>query len=124
MAVIISSRLAGRLDEDKAVRLTLKKEEIMIKAILAIAAGAVVFSTSASAQQKSDMAKITCDDLSKLYVEEFVVIGAWMSGYYNAKRNNTKVDVKQLAINTKNILEFCKKNPKMTVMKAVERIAK
>jgi hypothetical protein len=96
----------------------------MRKTVLATAVIAVAFSSGvAAAQTKADMAKITCADLSKLYADEFLVLGAWMSGYYNAKRNNTLIDVKQLAINTKNVLEFCNKNTKMTVMKAIETIA-
>jgi hypothetical protein len=98
-------------------------EILMNKAILAIATcGLVISSNIVAAQTKTDMAKITCDDLSKIYLEEFVAVGAWMSGYYNAKRNNTVVDVKQLALNTKNVLEFCKANPKITVMNAIEKL--
>jgi hypothetical protein len=93
----------------------------MRKLILAITVSAMACASgAAAAQMKADMAKISCADLSQLYADEFLVLGAWMSGYYNAKRNNTLIDVKQLAINTKNVLGFCNKNPKMTVMKAIE----
>ena len=97
----------------------------MIRGILAIAASAIIISTIvASAETKSDMAEVTCDDVSKMSIEEFGVVSAWMNGYYSAKRNNTKVDIKQLVANNRNVLEFCNKNPKMTVMKAVEQVAK
>lgn len=97
----------------------------MIRVILAIAAGAVVISASvASAEPKSDMAEVTCDDLPKMSLEEFSIVSTWMNGYHSAKRNNTKVDIKQLVANTRSVLEFCNKNPKMTVMKAVEQVAK
>jgi hypothetical protein len=93
------------------------------KAIYAVATVIIALSAGvAAAQTRVDMAKITCDDLSKSYLDEVVIIGSWMSGYYNAKRNNTKVDVKQLAAATKNVMQFCDKNPKMTVMKAIETL--
>jgi len=96
----------------------------MTKLVWAIVAGALMFSSGGvAAQTRANMAKITCGELSDLYVEEFVVIGAWMSGYYNAKRNNTIVDVKQLAANTAKVMDFCKKNPKVTVMKAIEKLS-
>ena len=59
------------------------------------------------------MAKVTCDDLRHGYLEDFVVIGSWLSGYYNAKRNNTIVDRKQLGINTQRALQFCQINPQV-----------
>jgi hypothetical protein len=57
-----------------------------------------------------------------MYIDEYVVIGAWMSGYYNAKHNNTMIDVRQLAENSWKMVEFCKRNPKMTVMKIIETL--
>ena len=97
----------------------------MTKTILAIAIGIFAFSGSnAVAQMKANMAKISCGDLSKMSAEEYVVTGAWMSGYYNAKRHNAMIDIKQLAENSKKVVEFCKENPKMTVMKAIERLSK
>jgi hypothetical protein len=47
-----------------------------------------------------------------------------MSGYYNAKRNNTVVDEKEVAANSKKVAEFCEANPTVTLMNAIEQIAK
>ena len=94
-----------------------------LKAALAIATGALIISASgATAQTKIDMAKITCADLVNSYAEDLVVIGTWMSGYYNAKRNNTTIDPKTLAANSKRVADYCRANPKVTVMKAIEAL--
>jgi hypothetical protein len=95
----------------------------MLRIAPIIAVGFVALSSNClAAQTKVDMAALTCAELSSLYVDEFVVAGAWMSGYYNAKRGNTSVDIKQLGENSKKVLDFCKSNPKMTVMKAIEQL--
>lgn len=96
----------------------------MARIVWAIAAGALIFSSgSVVAQTRANMAKIACGEVLELYVDEFVVIGAWMSGYYNAKRNNTTIDVKQLAANTAKVIDYCRNNPKVTVMKAIEKLS-
>jgi HdeA/HdeB family len=98
-------------------------EVFMLRKTSIIAVGFIaVASNGFAAQTKVDMAALTCAELSGLYVDEFVVAGAWMSGYYNAKRGNTSIDIKQLGENSKKVLAFCKANPKMTVMKAIEQL--
>ena len=94
-----------------------------LKAALAIATGVLIISGSgATAQTKINMAKITCADLVNSYPEDMIVIGTWMSGYYNAKRNNTTIDPKTLAANSKRVADYCRANPKVTVMKAIESL--
>lgn len=83
----------------------------------------VLLGANANAQMKVDMAAFTCGDLASMDAAEFVVIGSWMSGYYNAKRNNAMIDVKQLQENTKNVVVYCKSNPTVTVMKAIETLS-
>ena len=93
------------------------------KAIWAIAVSALILSSNGIAAQTSvNMAQITCAELLDSYVEDVVVIGSWMSGYYNAKRNNTTIDVKTLTANSKRVSEFCRANPKITVMEAIEKL--
>jgi len=95
----------------------------MTKSAWAIAAVALVsWASSAAAETKVDMATVSCGDLSSMQLEEFVVIGAWMSGYHNGKRGNTAIDIKELAANSAKVAEFCKSNPTLTVMKAVETL--
>jgi hypothetical protein len=70
-----------------------------------------------------DMADVKCGDLSRLYLEEFIVIDAWFSGYYHGKSNTTVIDSNKVAANTHKVLEICKMNPDVTVMQAIEKLS-
>jgi HdeA/HdeB family protein len=96
----------------------------MTNSAWAIATVALVsWTSSAAAETKVDMATVSCGDLSSMQLEEFVVIGAWMSGYHNGKRGNTAIDIKELAGNSAKVAAFCQGNPTVTVMKAVETLS-
>jgi HdeA/HdeB family protein len=62
-------------------------------------------------------------ELSRLYLEEFIVIDAWFSGYYHGKSNTTVIDSNKVAANTHKVLEICKMNPDVTVMQAIEKLS-
>jgi hypothetical protein len=94
-----------------------------MKRVCILSVGLLLLANGAQAD-KADMAKITCDDLTHAYVADLVVIGAWMSGYYNAKRNNTVIDEAELSKNANKVQDFCGANPKATVMEAIEQISK
>ena len=94
-----------------------------MRSIFIIASAMVLVTAPCAHAQTADMAKVTCDDLRHGYLEDLVVIGSWLSGYYNAKRNNTIVDLKQLGLNTQRVLQFCQINPEVPVMQAVDQVA-
>ena len=73
--------------------------------------------------EPTDFAKITCEEITDAYLEDVVVIGAWLSGYYNAKRNNTVVDSRQISANTAKVMRYCRANPRETVMHAIELLS-
>jgi hypothetical protein len=73
--------------------------------------------------EPTDFAKITCDEITNAYLEDVVVIGAWLSGFYNAKRNNTVVDSRQISANTAKVMQHCRANPRETVMHAIELLS-
>ena len=52
------------------------------------------------------------------------LIAAWLSGYYNAKRNNRVIDLQTLEENMSKVTNYCsdEKNFKVPVMKAVEQV--
>ena len=52
------------------------------------------------------------------------LLAAWMSGYYNAKRNNRVIDLQALEENMSKVTNYCsdEKNFKVPVMKAVEQV--
>jgi len=93
-----------------------------MRSISAIAIANLLLMIPYAHAQTADMAKVTCDDLTHAYAEDLVVIGSWLSGYYNAKRNNTAVDLKELGANTQKVLQFCRTNPTLTAMQAVEQV--
>ena len=93
-----------------------------MRSISAIAIAILLLAMPRAHAQTADMSKVTCDDLSHAYVEDLVVIGSWLSGYYNAKRNNTVVNLKELGTNTQKVLQFCRTNPNVTAMQAVEQV--
>ena len=61
-----------------------------------VAAGLLIVLASASsvqAQMSLDVSKITCDQFVHHKVGSPRMIAAWLSGYYNAKRNNLTIDL-------------------------------
>lgn len=84
---------------------------------------AVMLTLGAVRAEKSDFAKLSCDDLSNFSLEEVIVVGAWLSGYYNAKRDNTVVDSKQIEANTAKVMQYCRTNPRETVMHAIDLLS-
>ena len=88
------------------------------------AAASLMFALTTGARAESiDMAAIGCQDLLAMPIEEVVVVGAWMSGYFNAKASNTVLDLDRMDEVGQVLGQFCQDNPDTTVMKAVEQIA-
>jgi acid stress chaperone HdeB len=86
----------------------------------------VAFSTSLSSQAQVtvDVTKINCDQFVHHKISEPNLIAAWLSGYFNAKRNNRVLDLQTLEENTSKVKNYCsdEKNFKVPVMKAVEHV--
>jgi hypothetical protein len=53
-------------------------------------------SQSAQGQVTVDVTKINCDQFVHHKISEPSLIAAWLSGYYNAKRNNRVIDLQML----------------------------
>jgi len=85
----------------------------------------IVFApASTQAQVTVDVTKITCDQFVHDKIATTLYLAAWLSGYYNAKRNNQIVDLQALEENTNKVKNYCydEKNFKVAVMKAVETV--
>jgi hypothetical protein len=93
-----------------------------MKTILALAIATSFLTFTTVRAQTIDMGKLQCDELGRVYFDQFAFVDAWLSGYYHAKSNKTVVDLKQIAANTQKVLQFCKSNPTVTVMQAIERL--
>jgi acid stress chaperone HdeB len=50
-------------------------------------------SRAAQAQVTVDVTKVNCDQFVHHKISEPRLIAAWLSGYYNAKRNNRVIDL-------------------------------
>jgi HdeA/HdeB family len=71
-----------------------------------------------------DVSKITCDQYVHSKITTPNLIAAWLSGYYNAKRNNKIIDLEALEDNVSKVQNYCydEKNFKVPIMKAVETV--
>ena len=85
----------------------------------------IAFATaSAQAQVIVDVSKITCDQYVHAKITTPNLLAAWMSGYYNAKRNNKVIDLETLEDNVSKVQNYCydEKNFKVPIMEAIVRI--
>jgi hypothetical protein len=85
---------------------------------------AIVWTASAPAQVTLDASTVTCDQFVHAKVGSPRVIGAWLSGFYNGKRDNRILDLQNYEGNLSKLEQFCyvEKNFKMPVMQAVEEL--
>ena len=76
----------------------------------------------ATAQTTVDVAKVTCDQwvLYKIANPDYITM--WLSGYYNAKLNNTVVDLDGLKEDAAKVRDYCRAHPHTTLMQAVEMV--
>jgi hypothetical protein len=92
----------------------------LAQALLALSLSAVAV-LPARAQVTVDMSKITCEQYILFTMGDPKDIAMWLSGYYNAKRNNTVLDVQEFRDAGKKVMDYCQLNLKTTVMNAVEK---
>ena len=80
--------------------------------------------SSLHAQTSLDVSKITCDQFIHHKVANPRILAAWLSGYYNAKRNNLTIDLQNVEAAADKIQFFCdnQSNWKVPVMQAIERL--
>jgi acid stress chaperone HdeB len=83
----------------------------------------VAFASSAAQSQVTvDVSKITCDQLTLYKITDPENVALWLSGYYEGRRNSTLVDIQKLKADTEKIKTFCRMNPDVTVMHAIDRV--
>jgi hypothetical protein len=76
----------------------------------------------ARAQVTVDVAKITCEQYVLFTVADPHDIAMWLSGYFNAKKNNTLLDTQQFREHAKQVMDYCQLNLKTPVMQAAEKV--
>jgi acid stress chaperone HdeB len=79
--------------------------------------------SSAQAQVTIDASKITCDQFVHGKVGVPRTVAAWLSGFYNGKRNRALIDAQNFEANLNKLEKFCydEKNFNLPVMQAIER---
>jgi acid stress chaperone HdeB len=108
-------------------KLRFLEESLMPRTCVCVALVAIFILTayrSAQAQVTVDVTKVNCDQFVHHKISEPRLIAAWLSGYYNAKRNNRVIDLQALEENMSKVTNYCsdEKNFKVPVMKAVEQV--
>jgi acid stress chaperone HdeB len=77
----------------------------------------------ASAQVLLDMSLLKCVDYMKASPDRQELIAAWMSGYFNASRNQPIVDLSRFATNKKLVEKYCKRRKNENLMNAIKKAA-
>lgn len=91
-----------------------------------IVAAAVLVAGSyrpASAQLILDMSLLTCKDYTTADPERQELVAAWMSGYFNAAKNQPLVDLKRFETNKKLVAKYCKRRKNDALMDAIRKAA-
>jgi acid stress chaperone HdeB len=85
---------------------------------------ALCSTSSAQAQVTIDASSITCDQFVHSKVAPPRLLAAWLSGYYNGKRDKRVIDLQTFEANLGKLENFCyqEKNFKLPVMQAVEEV--
>jgi acid stress chaperone HdeB len=84
----------------------------------------LLLASFAQAQGSIDVSKVTCDQFVHAKVGPRRMLGAWLSGFYNGKRNNQIIDTQSLEANLIKFQNFCyqEKNSKLPIMQAIEQV--
>ena len=92
---------------------------------LIVSAGVLLSAAlSAQAQTTIDASRITCAQFVHAAVGHPRVLAAWLSGFYNGKRDNRVVSVQDFQESLTKLEQFCyeEKNFKIPVMQAIEKL--
>jgi len=77
----------------------------------------------AKAQVIVDLGLVTCGQYMSKDRDTQDVIAAWMSGYFNAAKNQSMVDLSRFERNRKAVEKYCKTHKPETLMSAIQRNA-
>lgn len=71
-----------------------------------------------------NMATITCKELFEGRADDIGATLMWLHGYYGGRAGDTLLDVDAFTKGSEQIGYYCRQNPHVTVMQAIERIFK
>ena len=78
----------------------------------------------ARAQAVMDMTMITCKQYLSQPADRQDILASWMSGYFNAARNNAVLDTARFERNKKVVTAYCRRNGAESLMSAIQRNAR
>ena len=97
----------------------------MRKTLIVAALTAAAFAGSeAKAQTVLDMTMITCKQYLSEPADRQDILASWMSGYFNAARNNAVLDTARFERNRKIVTTYCRKHGAESLMSAIQRNAR
>lgn len=97
----------------------------MRKTLILAAIAATGFSAGeARAQTVLDMTVITCKQYLAQPADRQELLASWMSGYFNAARNNASLDTARFQRNRQIVTSYCRKNGAESLMSAIQRNAR
>jgi acid stress chaperone HdeB len=94
-----------------------------IRIICACALSFAAVSCPAKTQVIVDLSVITCGQYMGKDRDTQDVLAAWMSGYFNAAKNQSMVDLSRFERNRKAVEKYCKTHKLETLMSAIQRNA-
>ena len=77
---------------------------------------------AAQAQVSVDAAKITCRQFAAGSIGRHGAVGYWLSGYLNAKQDNTNINIPAMSNNVKKLESYCRKHHETLVMDAAKSV--
>ena len=84
--------------------------------LVVLAALLIVGTPIAKAQVAVDAAKITCKQFTLGSIGRYRSVAYWLSGYLNAKKENTIIDIPTMEKNIKTMEAYCYKHPEALLM--------
>ena len=72
--------------------------------------------------EKLDLSTITCQKLLEYDKENLGLLLTWLEGYYSADDDDPVIDFDKMAVNAKQLGEYCGRNPTIGVITAAEKI--
>jgi acid stress chaperone HdeB len=99
------------------------KKTFCLATVAACASLLVVPAIPAKAQVVIDLSVVTCGQYMDKDRDTKDVLAAWMSGYFNAAKNQSMVDLARFERNRKAVETYCKKHKLETLMSAIQRNA-
>lgn len=109
--------------EAKSVSAMPTSRKLCLAAVAACVSLLAARAIPAGAQVAIDLSVVTCGQYLSKDGDTRDVLAAWMSGYFNAAKDQSKVDLARFERNRKAVETYCKKHKLETLMSAIQRNA-